>query len=337
MVDTIPQQTAPQRENSRESVSDPSQAVAGKVRQGFTPHALLLIGVLLIGLWLGGGVLLWFGQGRHNRQGLELEIRSPGTQISQPGEMFASALIVLMKHELQSGFGWRPNDFFLWGPTLGADDNANRQLGVLQVVRESTRVFKDHLTKVSSNEFDPDLLEADTLFRNDATKFWFPSAESRYTKAMARLENYSEGLQQGSQRSKPITVRNVELIRLFQAWTDLLGDAHANLYRDIEADGTSTWWKSDDYFYRAQGYAHGMAVLLKALTFEYQRVLDERSVMRDLFKEAGAALEKAARLNPLVIMSGSPSGLFANHRRNLDAYITEARQNMYSIREELEK
>jgi hypothetical protein len=42
-------------------------------------------------------------------------------------------------------------------------------------------------------------------------------------------------------------------------------------------------------------------------------------------------------LKPVVILNGGPEGLFANHRRNLDAYITEARQKMYSIREELEK
>jgi hypothetical protein len=309
--------------------------------QGMKLRSSLLIGIFIIGLWLGGGVLLWFGQGRHNQQGLELQIQASGTQAdqaaAQPGELFASALIGLMTHELHGGFGWRPNDFVLWGPTLWADDNANRQLGILQVVRESTRVFKDHLTKVSSNEYDPDLLEADTLFRNDATKFWFPSAESRYTKAITHLQGYTQGLQKGTKSARPITIRNVELIRLFQAWTDMLGDAHANLYRDIEADGTSTWWKSDDYFYHAQGYTQAMYILMRALTFEYQRILDERSVMRDLFQEATAALGKAARMNPLLILSGRSSGLFANHRRNLDAYITEARQKVYSIREELEK
>jgi hypothetical protein len=56
-----------------------------------------------------------------------------------------------------------------------------------------------------------------------------------------------------------------------------------------------------------------------------------------LFDETAAALKKAALMNPLVILNGSPSGIFANHRRNLDGYITEARQKMYSIREDLEK
>jgi hypothetical protein len=42
-------------------------------------------------------------------------------------------------------------------------------------------------------------------------------------------------------------------------------------------------------------------------------------------------------LTPLIVLDGSPDGIFANHRRNLDTYISEARQKLYSIREELER
>jgi hypothetical protein len=49
------------------------------------------------------------------------------------------------------------------------------------------------------------------------------------------------------------------------------------------------------------------------------------------------ALGRGALLKPVVVFDGSPDGLLANHRRNLDGFITEARQKMYSIREELEK
>lgn len=281
--------------------------------------------------------MLWIAQGRHDRLPLALDAQYPPGQQFQPGEIFASTLIAIMEHELHGGSGWRPNDFFLWGPTLWADDNANRQLGILQAVRESMRVFKDHLTKVSSNEYDPDLLEADTLFRNDAKKLWFPSAESRFSRAIGKLRDYVAGLRDSSQRSRPITTRNVELVRLFQAWTDLLGDAHANLYKEREVDGSSVWWHIDDYFYHAQGYAHVMYALLQALKREYHQLLSVKPVMQDLFDEASAALRNAALMNPLVILNGRPSGVFANHRRNLDTYISEARQKMYSIREELEK
>jgi hypothetical protein len=56
-----------------------------------------------------------------------------------------------------------------------------------------------------------------------------------------------------------------------------------------------------------------------------------------LIEECAAALYQAATLKPLVVLDGDPASVFANHRRNLDAYINEARQKMYSIREELEK
>jgi hypothetical protein len=296
-----------------------------------------IVGLVLVTLVLVSNIVLWITQGRHNQLSLDLDAQySPG-QSPQPGEIFASTLSAIMDHELASGSGWRPNDFLLWGPQTLTDNNANRQLGILQAVRESMRVFKDHLTKVSSDHYDPDLVEADTLFRNDPTKLWFPSAESRFHRGIERLRSYIAGLHDGSQRSRPITIRHVELIRLFQVWTDLLGDAHANLYKEQEADGSSVWWQSDDYFYHAQGYAHAMGALMQALQHEYRQVLDERPVIRELFQGAQTALEHAALMNPFVILNGSPSGLFANHRRNLDTYIIEARQKMYSLREELEK
>jgi hypothetical protein len=49
------------------------------------------------------------------------------------------------------------------------------------------------------------------------------------------------------------------------------------------------------------------------------------------------ALGRAAVLKPVIVLNGRSDGIFANHRRNLDGYIVEARQKLYSIREELEK
>lgn len=46
-------------------------------------------------------------------------------------------------------------------------------------------------------------------------------------------------------------------------------------------------------------------------------------------------LQRAATMKPFIVLDGSATGIFANHRHNLDAYISEARQKMYSIREEL--
>ena len=291
--------------------------------------AVVVIAVLLC---IGGPLVLHFGQKRHDRLAWDVNAQFPPNQPIVGGEVFATTVIAIMEHELDGTTGWRPNDFVLWGPHLWADNNANRQLGIIQALRESVRVFKDNLTKVSSNEFDQNLVAADTAFRNDAEKFWLPSAESKFREGVRHLRAYVDGLKTTPPHSRPINQRNVELIRLFQAWSDLLGDAHANLYREPESG-----WRTDDDFYHAQGYAHVIFHLVRAVAREYQHEFETKPVIRTLFDEVATALGQAAVMKPLIVLDGAPEALFATHRRNLDAYINEARQKMYSIREELEK
>jgi hypothetical protein len=283
-------------------------------------------------------LVLHLTQRRHDVLPFDVEAQFPATRKVPNGEVFAATVIALVEHELSSSTGWRPNDFFLWGPRLWADNNANRQLGIIQAVRESVRILKDNLTKVSATQFDPRLVEADTEFRNDARKLWLPSAESRFRKGNDALRAYIAGLNATPPTSKPITLRNTELIRLFQGWTDLLGDAHANLFKQWEDDGSSVaMWRTDDYFYHAQGFAHVLHHLMLAVQREYATSVADRPSVLQLFDEVADALGRAATLKPLVVLDGHPDGLVANHRRNLDAYIVEARQKMYSIRDELEK
>jgi hypothetical protein len=301
-------------------------------------NRLLYGAAALLLIWIGGNLALHFGQKVHNRLDYDISQNFPPDKPFPPGEIYASTLAAIMDHELHTGFGWRPNDFFLWGPKIAADNNSDRQLGIIQAVRETTRVFKDHLTKVSSNQYDPNLVIADTDFRNDAEKWILPSPEGKYDEGIAHLRAYIAGLHTTPPSSRELNTRAVELVRLIQTWTDLLGDAHANLYRSTKDDGSPVHsWDCDHYFYHSQGYAHVMYHMMEALEREYAGQLKDDPVLKTMFDESIDALGKAAVMKPLIVMDGSPSGLFANHRRNLDAYITEARQKMYSIREELER
>ncbi len=309
----------------------PTRFAINRNRILFGAAALFLI-------WLGGSLALHFGQKYHDRLDYDIDLQFPPDKPFVPGEIYASTLAAIMDHELHTGFGWRPNDFFLWGPKVGADNNSDRQLGIIMAVRETTRVLKDHLTKVSSNQYDPNLVIADTDFRNDAEKWILPSAESKYDDGVNHLRMYVDGLHATPPSSRELNTRAVELVRLIQTWTDLLGDAHANLYRTTKDDGSPVHsWDCDHYFYHAQGYAHVMYHMMQALEREYAGQIKDDPVLKTLFDDSIDALGKAALMKPLIVLNGSPEGIFANHRRNLDAYITEARQKMYSIREELER
>ena len=317
----------------RDIPADSSDAGAKSRGAGFRIRLMrvLLVTAIIVG-FLFGPILLHFGQKSHNQLRFGVMEAFPPDKPMVPGEAFATTQAWIMDHELSGVTGWRPNDFVLWGPGFWADNNSNRQLGIIQASRESTRVLRDNLTKVSATEYDENLIDADTKFRNDEFKFWFPSAEGRFKEGTAALERYVEGLQTQPPTSKPINRRNVELIKLLQAWTDLLGGAHAKLY-----DENVSFFRTDDHFYNAQGLAHVVAHLTLAVQREYAAELRDRQTVLDLLAQIHRSLDQAATMKPLMVLNGSPAGLFANHRRNLDAYIVDARQLIYSVREELEK
>lgn len=306
-------------------------------RDGSIPGAAA---VALALFFLVGPLILHFGQKRHNQLGFDVDTAYPEGVERAGGEIFGSTLAALVQNELDGVTGWRPNDLFFWGPGIWSDNNANRQLGIIQATRESTRVFRDHLTKVSATQYDPNLVDADTRLRNDERKWWFPAAERRFGEAAAALRTYVSGLEATPPTSEPINRRNVELIRLFQSWTDLLGDAHSKLIQDAVLSpepGEASWWAIDNQFYHAQGFAHVMAHLTRAVRREYVSELRERGTVLDMLEQITRSLDRAATLKPLIVLEGGADGLFANHRRNLDAYLVDARQLMYSVREELEK
>jgi hypothetical protein len=76
---------------------------------------------------------------------------------------------------------------------------------------------------------------------------------------------------------------------------------------------------------------------MQAIEREYSGQFKDDPVLKTLLNDAIDALGKAAVMKPLIVLNGSPDGIFANHRRNLDGYVTEARQKMLSLREELER
>jgi len=258
------------------------------------------------------------------------------TPLTSVGMLMISVPLVLTSSSRSGGAGQRIMVGVMIGVAFYVLNRVVNQMGIIHGIRETMRVFRDNLTKVSANVYDPNLVEADTMFRNDEKKLFFPSAESRFSKGVKYLEHYVEALHADPPTSRPLNKRIIELIKVFEAWTDLLGDGHANLYREKERDGSPVRsWKTDNHFYVAQGYAHVMFYVMQAVQREYGE--DLKGSVEFLFDEVLDALGKAHALKPLVILDGSPAGLFANHRWILDSYISEARDKMFSIQEELEK
>jgi hypothetical protein len=290
-------------------------------------------GLLLV--WLAVVVALHLGQRRHDQLPLDLARLFPVGEPIPHGAVLATTLATLVDHELRDGFGWRPNDLVIWGPTLWADNNANRQLGIIQAVRVTLAIMKDDLTKAASDAVDSKLEHADAAFQTEARRLWSPSAESSYREGVQALADYVRGLGPALGTSKPITQQHDGLPHLLAAWVSLLEKAHVDLYRDDLREQPLRPWETDDLFYRAQGYAHVLGHCTRALEREYAQRLAGQPELAALFERAATSLLDAATLKPLVILDGGPESVIANHLRNLDAALGDARQTLEAIRDKL--
>lgn len=292
------------------------------------------LGVVLM-LWCAVIVGLHLGQRRHDELPLDLAGLFPVGEPVPQGAVLATTLATIVHHELHDGFGWRPNDFFLWSPAYWADNNANRQLGIIAAVRVTVAVMMDDLTKAASDPVDENLGHADSAFQADAQRFWSPSAESRYTEGINALALYVRGLGPALGTSKPFTQQHDGLPHLAAAWAALLAKAHVDLYRDDLRAQPLRPWETDDVFYRAQGYAHVLANCTRALQREYAQRLVKEPDLAALVERAAVTLHEAATMKPLIILDGGPESPFASHRRNLDAALADARQTLEAIRDKL--
>jgi hypothetical protein len=230
-----------------------------------------------------------------------------------PGVTFVDTLIKLMDHELNGRtLGWRPNDIIIGRFT---DNINNYQLGVLEMVRFTTLRLKDTLTRLGeSDSYDPDLEQALNLFMNSATSWWFPSAESSYSKAIEHLKRFKTKLEKGQ---RGFYYRRDTLTTLLSTYKDQLGNVNRTLVMPVG------WYHADDYFYYAKGVAHVQFELLKVCRVGFKNQLATMHGT-DILDEALHEFFIAEKINPWIVFDAGYGGFFANHRANLNAPLSEA-------------
>jgi hypothetical protein len=235
------------------------------------------------------------------------------------GVAFVEAVIKPLDYELNKRFwGWRPNDIINF-----TDNTNNFQLGVLEVTRRSTVMLTDRISRTGSTDrLDPYLEDASNWLMVTATRYWFPSPESKYEECLKELEGYKEELIKGN---GSFYIRADNLIPLLASYEDLLGSCDENLVKQKNEDGSNvSFFKADDYFFYAKGVASAMATILEAVHHDFLPTLESRHGT-ELLHHAVLSCRQAAALSPLFITNTDLDGIFANHRANMAAPISHAR------------
>jgi hypothetical protein len=235
------------------------------------------------------------------------------------GMAFVDAVIRPLDYELNRRFyGWRPNDI------LDFTDNVNNfQLGVLEVTRRTAVILAERISRTgSAASFDGNLQNAMNWFMIKADRYWFPSAESKYKAGLKEIRAYFQRLEKGEAQ---FYSRTDNLIPLLMAYQDLLGSCDDNLVKSNEDDKSPvSYFKSDDYFFYAQGVASAMATILEGITKDFSVMVIRRGGMEELH-HAIESCHHAMKIDPWIILNSNLSSVFANHRLNMAAHISHAR------------
>jgi hypothetical protein len=235
------------------------------------------------------------------------------------GVAFVEAAIKPMEYELEERWwGWRPNDI------INVTDNVNHfQLGVLEITRRTVVALAERISRHGvTDALDPNLEEAMNWFMVKASSYWFPSAESKYQDGLDEMRVYLENLKAGK---ATFYIRSDNLIPLLASFEDLLGSCDENLVKQTNEDGTPvSFFKADNYFYYSKGVASAMAMVLEAVHHDFLLTLESRNAT-ELLHHAIVSCQKAAELDPWIILDRNLSSIFANHRANMAAPISHAR------------
>ena len=266
-----------------------------------------------------------------------------------PGEVFTGTIITLSRGMLKA---WLPNDVIY--PTVLLDNPQNFQMGQLEIIRYSTRVLRDKLSRQrTTDKIDPQADRAFTDFSNNPHLWIFPAAEAKFNDGIQALQAYRQGLPKGASHFYP---RADNLIELLEQYTSLLGGVDtrlANAPRDVgkrlseETAGDSTqqgeqmlkvavpWSQIDDNFYFARGVAYAMFEMMLAVRWEFRDVLQIKrsselmdSIVEDL---------RLADFEPMMVLNGSRDSIFANHSLKLMATLENVRQKMINLQQMLER
>ena len=255
---------------------------------------------------------------------------------AQQGLLFSTTLQQLLEHELDGSGGWIPNDTII-SPTWALDNRPNFQLGVLEVVRYSSRVLRDNLSRQrSTDKIDPDCDGAFTSFSNDPRKWIMPSAEGKYKQGIRSISEYARRLEYGTSSFYP---RSDNLIQLLEQYASLLGGVNTRLLNasraqtSFSADDNSpakvAWTEIDDNFYYAQGVGYALYHMFQALQIEFEAVLRDKNAAL-IVSEIIISLREGY-FEPVLVTNGSKNGVFANHSSNLRVFLDDARQKTNSL------
>ncbi len=230
---------------------------------------------------------------------------------------------------------WTANmPFFMAGAVL--DNMPNYQTGEFSALSRFAVELTDQIGRArGSSQADKDLDVAAGLLKYPGDVWiiskWMPtaSANKQYRQARVKLLSYNERVARGG---AVFEARADNLMAALERVSKDLGSSSAVLDKEIrEGKNLLIDFSSDDVFYSTKGKLYAYCMILKALGKDFDGVIKEKEL--DLaWSQMIKSFEAAARMEPVVVVNGSPDGQFLpSHLASQGFYLLRARTQLQEV------
>ncbi len=270
------------------------------------------------------------------------------------GYITTATLITLGETLLNKRGGYITND--LVPPGVWMDNVPEWEFGVLTLIRDTARIFRNDLSRSQSQSIeDPDLSEAEGKFFFNNNSWVLPQTEDEYADGIqflyaylnrladkrqtnaqfyARADNLQQWLAAVETRLGSLSQRLSASVGKRQLNIDLAGDAAAQQATDAPYEQMikTPWLEIDNIFYETRGFTWALLHLLRAMEQDFGNVLDKKNARVSL-QQITRELENTQNTiwSPM-ILNGDGLGLLANHSLVMASYVARANAAIIDLR-----
>jgi hypothetical protein len=241
-------------------------------------------------------------------------------------------------------------------PGVWMDNVPEWEFGVLMVLRDTARVFRNDFSRSQSQSVeDPDLSSAEGQFFIDNGSWILPQTEDEYRKGLQLFETYlhrladsansdaqfysrADNLQQwldaSSTRLGSLSQRLSASVGKRQLNMDLAGDAAADRATKAPKDELvkTPWLEIDNVYFQTRGYTWALLHLLRALEQDFGDVLDKKNARVSLQQIVRELEPTQDTLFSPIVLNGDGMGMLANHSLVMASYVSRANAAIIDLR-----
>lgn len=254
----------------------------------------------------------------------------------QKGQVMAKAVTSALEQQLDTLFGWLPNDLLLV-PTI-LDNTTSYQRGIIYATRPASDIVAKTAARFGKTDtIDKRLVDATSryfTYSESVWGFWFIyDCESKYRQGIKEWQSWADSIGSGSKNAGIYNVKSDDVYAILKYCSAMLDYALGILNNEKMGH-----FDCDNNVYYTKGVVAVVNNVLNGLIAADSSVAERGG--QENVKEALTRLSYVAEFNPLYVMAGGNmvgDALMPNHVAALARHLDVANNRINDMMQSMEK